>query len=141
MDSYHSLPKRYRIEDPYHDDGTPTLVIYYVVRKTKLGAWVAPQWAVRYYSAAEEHLDFQVLWGTLTRDQLREKGARFVLDGNGKRFAHETEQWARDSYRIRKSWQIRHANRSIARAQNGLHWLDTGKVLNKEALPFAPFAD
>jgi len=129
MDNYHSLPKRYRVEDPYHDEGTPTLVVYYVVRKTKSGAWVAPQWA-----AGKRHP-----WGTFDRKQLRIEGARFVLDGNGKRFAHETEQWARDSYRIRKSWQIRHANRSIARAQNGLRWLDTGKALNKEAPLFAPF--
>lgn len=126
---YDQLPKRYRVEDPYHDDGRPELVTYYVVRKTPSGAWVAGRWAVSGFDASTGK---GVPWDTLTRDELRREGARFVLDGNGKRYAHESEQWARDSYRQRKLWQIRHAHRSIRRAENGLHWLDTGRSTKDE---------
>lgn len=128
---YEQLPKRYRVEDPYHDDGRPELVTYYVVRKTKAGAWVAPRWAVGGFDASTGR---GVPWDDLTREQLRIEGARFVLDGNGRRFAHESEDWARESYRCRKLWQIRHANRSIRRAENGLHWLKTGRSTKDEEL-------
>jgi hypothetical protein len=133
---YDQLPKRYRIEDPYHDDGRPTLVTYYVVRKTKSGAWVAPRWAVSGFDASTGK---GVPWGELKRDQLRMEGARFVLDGDGKRFAHESVEWARASYKRRKQWQIRWAQRSIRRAENGLHWLMTGKSMQDEVqeLPMA----
>jgi len=137
--NYEDLPKRYRVDDPYHDDGQPTLVTYYVVRKTPSGAWVAGRWAVSGFDASTGR---GVPWDTLTRDQLRMEGARFVLDGEGKRFAHETVEWARYSYQCRKQWQIRHAQRSIRRAENGLHWLETGKSLQDEVLRFdvpAPF--
>ena len=132
---YEDLPKRYRVEDPYHDDGEPTLVTYYVVRKTKAGAWVAPRYAVSGFDAATGQ---GVQWDKLTRCELGFEGARFVLDGDGKRFAHETEEWARHSYGCRKDWQIRRAKRSIARAENGLHWLRTGKPLPKDPVAFYP---
>lgn len=127
--SYHDLPKRYRVEDPYHDDGTPELVTYYVVRKTEAGAWIAGRWAVSGFDASTGR---GVPWDTLTRDQLRMEGARFVLDGDGKRYAHETVEWARYSYKRRKQMQIRHAHRAISRAQNGLHWLETGRSTKDE---------
>lgn len=65
-------------------------------------------------------------------------GARFVLDGNGKRYAHETEAWARDSYRIRKQRQIHHARASIERAEAALQWLDAGAVGEPEFFEFNP---
>lgn len=75
--TYDTLPKRYRVEDPYHDDAAPTLVTYYVVRKTPCGAWVAGQWAVSGFDAST---GLGVQWDTLTRDQLRCEGARYVLN-------------------------------------------------------------
>lgn len=130
---YEDLPKRYRVDDPYHDDGSPVLVTYYVVRKTQSGAWVAGRWAVSGFDASTGK---GVPWDTLTRDQLRMEGARFVLDGDGKRFAYETEEQARYGYKRRKLMQIRHARRAIARAGNGLHWLETGKSLQEEVISF-----
>ena len=133
--TYADLPKRYRVEDPYDDNGTPMLVVYYVVRKTEKGAWIAPRWAVSGFDASTGK---GIPWDTLKRDELRREGARYVLDGDGKRYAHETEEWARYSYKRRKQMQIRHAERAIERAENGLYWLRTGKPLQQEVASFIP---
>ncbi len=119
------LPKRYRIDDHYNEDEDPVMRTWYVVRKTPQGAWIAPRYAVTGLDASTGK---QVQWHTLKRDQLRIEGARYVLDGDGKRFAHETIEQARYSYRRRKQMQIRFAQRSIRRARHGLQWLETGNV-------------
>lgn len=128
------MPRRFRIEDPYHDDGQPTLVEWYVVRKTPAGAWVAPRWAV--YRNPVMSAQGSYAWQHLTRDELKERCCRYVLDGDGKRFAHETVEWARYSYKRRKQMQISHAHRAIERAKNGLHWLETGRSMQDEVLRF-----
>jgi hypothetical protein len=131
--TYHDLPKRYRVADPYSDKEPPVLVTYYVVRKTPSGAWIAGRWAVSGFDASTGK---GVPWETLTRDQLRVEGARFVLDGDGKRYAHETVEWARYSYGRRKLSQIRRAKAAIERAEKGLHWLRTGELPSEEVFTF-----
>jgi len=133
--TYETLPKRYRIEDPYLDDGLPTLVTYYVVRKTPSGAWIVPRFAITGFNASTGK---PVQWDELTRDELKREFARFVLDGDGKRYAHETEEMARYSYMKRKQRQIAHAQRSIRRAENGLCWLRTGRSARDEELRLLP---
>jgi hypothetical protein len=119
--AYTDLPKRYRVVDDITEYGnTPVLVTYYVVRKTKAGAWVVPEWAVSQGMA-------KPLTERTVKELRDDWGARFVLDGNGKRFAHESEDWARHSYGIRKSTQIKHARFAIECAEQGLEWLRDGK--------------
>lgn len=138
------LPVRYRIVDPYSDTGKPTVEYWYVVKKTPQGAWVAQAWSLSRHTEAMQYsgIEYQWLqmfgarasleWMNLGRDELQRRGCKFVLDGDGKCFAHETLEWARYSYGKRKRAQIRHARRSIARAENGLHWLDTGRSQDEE---------
>lgn len=45
------------------------------------------------------------------------KAERFVLDGNGKRFAYPTLELAMDSYRIRKRRQIQYLAAQLERAE------------------------
>ena len=78
---------RYRYVDYVSDMNTPPISLYSfpVLRKTPHGAWID-------------------VWG-------KEK---FVLDGEGRRFAHETLAQAWSSLKIRKERQIRHANAALA---------------------------
>ena len=118
--------KRYRYVDPWTTDGTPVLREFYEVRKTPSGAWVVPNYC-RMVKPLEER----------SVQELRDEwGARFVLDGDGRRYAHETEAWARHSYAMRKHAQIRHAKAALSHAQTMLHWLDTGELPQPEVLCF-----
>jgi len=58
---------------------------YPVIRRTKAGAWI---------------------------DDVGR--SRFVLDGDGKRFAHETREMALRSFHRRSVWRQRHARRSLS---------------------------
>lgn len=57
---------------------------------------------------------------------------RFILDGARRRYAYPTKELAADSYRIRKEWQVVHAERTIRRAENVL------EQLKKDPAPVAP---
>lgn len=120
---------RYRIVDPYHSEGTPSVREFTVVRKTPSGAWIIPSW--RYARLVKPLEDREV-------KELRDDwGAVFVLDGDGKRHAHETVEMARNSYGIRKRRQIQHAKNSIEAAERGLHWLETGEAPDPEMFAFS----
>jgi len=60
---------------------------------------------------------------------------RYVLDGAGKRWAHETEALALQSYRARKARQIVLARAAIRKAEAALAALDKGAPL-MEPRPF-----
>lgn len=129
-----NLPKRYRIVEDYSDGDllAPVMVVWYVVRKTPAGAWIIPQWATSHYRWATAQAGRE--WSKLKRDELRMRGARYVLDGAGKRYAHETEELARDSYRRRKLSQLRHAKAAIETAEHGLAWLKGESPAQSEIL-------
>lgn len=135
---FEGFPVRYRLVDPYRDNGEPTLEYWYVVKKTPTGAWVAQAWSLSRHTKSVEWpaklrcAQTSLEWMHLGRDELVRRGAKFVLDGDGKRYAHETIEWARYSYKKRKQWQIRYAQRSMDRAKNALHWLDTGRSVAEE---------
>lgn len=118
--------KRYRYVDPWTTGGTPVLEEYYEVRKTPSGAWIVSSYARMVRPLEERSLQ-----------ELKDDwGARFVLDGDGRRYAHETEELARYSYRRRKLSQIQHAKASLANAERMLHWLDTGALPQPEGFCF-----
>lgn len=112
--------KRYRYVDPWATGGAPELQEFYEVRKTPSGAWIVPGWSYARMARPLEERSAQEL-----RDDW---GAKFVLDGDGRRYAHETEAWARVGYAMRKHAQIRHAKAALSHAQTMLHWLDTGEL-------------
>lgn len=113
------VEKRYRLVDSYLLNVNPTMEEYFVVRKTEKGAWVVPgYWYRTMHGSADAPIS-----------ELRERFfARFVLNGDGKRFAHETVELARNSYRIRKLRQIKHAKSAIESAEAALVWLDSGQL-------------
>lgn len=116
-----SLGERHRIIDAYGDDETYTPVhqTWHVIQKTPKGAWIVRPWALRRW------IDEGEATPAFLRSHL---GAKFVLDGNGRRFAHETLEWARESFRIRKVRQIQHCRHAIERAEAAISWLETGKT-------------
>lgn len=118
----------YRLEDSPYADHEPRLLTYYLVRKTARGAWVVPSYS--YYRRAEP---LEAASATFLRDEF---GARFVLDGKGRRYCYPSMDDARESYRIRKQRQIQHARNAIERAEAALHWLDTGQMPRKSYLHF-----
>lgn len=122
------MDKRYRLDDSHLTDHEPILREFVVVRKTPAGAWVIPFWD---YARTVKPLEEQSL------KELRDDwGAQFVLDGEGKRFAHETVELARYSYRRRKLSQIKHARNAIKHAEAALHWLETGELPQPEVFAF-----
>lgn len=118
----------YRIEDSPLADHEPRLLTYYLVRKTARGAWVVPSYS--YYRRTER---LEAASATVLRDEF---GARFVLDGKGRRYCYPNMGDARESYRIRKQRQIQHARNAIERAQDALDWLKTGKLPCKDVFQF-----
>lgn len=89
---------RYRYEDYVTASGVRLeLKTVRVTKKTPKGAWIQNnQWERR----------------------------RFVLDGAGKRYAHETKELAWDAYRHRKESQFRRANDTVARATYALEQIE-----------------
>jgi hypothetical protein len=117
--------KRYRIVDGFLSTDIPVMREYHVLRKTERGAWICDEWARAYFANEPE-----------TADLRKRYGARFVIDGDGKRWAYETEDLARKSYEIRKKRQIQHAQNSIKAAEAGLHWLETGEMPARDVFTF-----
>lgn len=85
----------YRLVDSKDGQNRPTisLIKYQVVKRTEKGAWIVP-----------------VVW------YFTEPPKRFVLDGDGKRFAYPSFEQARTSYQRRKSMQIRLTRLTLERA-------------------------
>jgi hypothetical protein len=75
-----------------------------VVRRTPKGRWITPSW---------------------NDDDTR--FLKFVLDGEGKRYAYPTRQLARDSFIIRKKKEIQHCKAQHDRAVRYLALAETGK--------------
>lgn len=122
------MTTRYRIIDPYTSEGEPRVEEWLVVSKTLEGAWVVPRDLT--YRTVEALRELPV-------KTLREEfGARFVLDGEGKRHCHETMEMARESYRRRKLSQISHAKASITRAELALAWLEGKKPPQPDVFQF-----
>jgi hypothetical protein len=110
----------YRYDDSPYVDAGPRLSEYVLVRKTPKGAWIVAAWTARHYGVARlaEHP---------AEELRREHGARFVLDGKGRRFAYPDLADAKESYRIRKVRQIQHCRYQITKAEQGLAWC-SGKL-------------
>jgi len=104
---------RYRFVDTDLEFGPRAILQKWPIAcKTAKGAWILPPWAEDKIGGKLKELK---LWG-----------AKFTLDGDGRRWAYETEDLARKSYKIRKQRQLQHAHASIERAQQALDWLETG---------------
>jgi hypothetical protein len=79
-----------------------------VIKRTPQGAWVVPEyWADRPES-----------W-----DRLK----RFILEGDGRRYAYPTRELARESFIARKKKEIQHCARQHDRAVRYLALAETGK--------------
>ncbi len=89
---------RYRYEDYVMYEGVLLeLKTVRVTKKTPKGAWIQNnKWERR----------------------------RFVLDGAGKRYAHETKELAWEAYRFRKESQLRRTNDAVARATYALRRIE-----------------
>lgn len=99
---------RYVDMKAYSDQGAPllVLVVYTVVRET-------PKcWFIKY-----------------------EGRERRVLKGFGKRFAHETLEWAQLSWRKRKRWQASHLRHQLAHVEQVLKVEDTDFPVESEPDP------
>jgi hypothetical protein len=80
---------RYRYTEIIGEEGiTLFLIEFKENKKTKCGAWV-----------------------TERKWEMGKK--RFVLDGIGKRYCHETKEMAFDSYKMRKKSQLRYAQNAL----------------------------
>ena len=80
---------RYRYEEQIYDSGVKlNLREFNELKKTKCGSWV-----------------IEACWWPGKK--------RFVLDGIGKRYCHETKEMAFDSYIMRKKSQLRHAQNAL----------------------------
>jgi len=90
--------KRWRCEGSSNSDDRVYLELtaYRIVRKTAAGAWI------------DVHGE-----------------SKFVLDGNGKRWAYESQEWALNSFIKRKQWQIRYALAAQCRAEAQLAFAET----------------
>lgn len=90
----------YRLVDSQDGYNRPTIscIEYTVVKRTEKGAWIVP--SAWYYP---------------------ETPKRFILDGDGKRFAYPTFDAALNSYKRRKSMQIRLTSLQHDRAVERLH--------------------
>lgn len=53
---------------------------------------------------------------------------KFVLKGNGKRFAYTSEQWALESFKIRKIRHIQHLKYSLEHAEAALELVKEKKI-------------
>ncbi len=106
----------YRIVDGHNDNAKPALQKLRVVKLTAKGGWAVHSWAWPLRQPAE------------TARELKSIDAHLVLEGTRRAYAYPTIELALDSYRARKNWQIRHAERSIRRARNALDWLSCAKV-------------
>jgi hypothetical protein len=80
---------RYRYSELIGVEGvTLFLIEFKETKKTKCGAWVVEKnWVIG--------------------------KKRFVLDGAGKRYCHETKEMAFDSYKMRKKSQLRYAQNAL----------------------------
>jgi hypothetical protein len=80
---------RYRYEEYITEDGVMLMLRCFTeTKKTKCGSWVVERcnWPGK---------------------------RRFVLDGIGKRYCHETQGMAFDSYKMRKKSQLRYAQNAL----------------------------
>jgi hypothetical protein len=80
---------RYRYQESITEEGIKLILSEFIETKnTKCGAWVVEKnWAIG--------------------------KKRFVLDGVGKRYCHETKEMAFDSYKMRKKSQLRYAQNAL----------------------------
>lgn len=125
---------RYRYDDSYDNTrNAPVLREFRVVRKTPAGAWVIPGWR---YCRMVKPLEERPI-----RELRDDWGARFVLDGDGKRYCHETEVMARASYGIRKRRQIQHCRNRIEQAEAALAWLKSGKLPEPDYFTFSTLGE
>lgn len=107
----------YRYDDSRYVDAGPCLTEYMLARKTPKGAWIV-------FGNWLRNDRFQ----NMPAEELRRVyGARFVLDGKGRRFAYPVLADAKESYRVRKVRQIQHCRNQIAKAEQALAWCD-GKL-------------
>lgn len=105
----------YREQDAQGWDGNAriTLIEYRVVSRTPKGVWIVPTWD----------------WN--------EQHKRFVLDGEGKRFAYPTKEQARQNYIRRKRSEIAHTARQHDKAKY-LLYLAENDAPPPEAEPVVP---
>jgi hypothetical protein len=112
------------VEEPLYDDSSMVIRLeeYRVVRRTSKGAWVERRPMGQWQPKAEK--------------------LRFVLDGDGKRFAYPTVELARESLIRRKERQIEHLKMSLIVARAALKGaqdpaFEPNRVFQDETL--APF--
>lgn len=105
--------KYYREVNAVDARGEPkiSLIEYYVVSKTSKGAWIAPSW------------DQEGRW------------KRFVLDGDGKRWAYPSKQLARKSFIRRKRREIQHSASQLERAKRLLELAEIGEISTPSMVP------
>lgn len=118
---------RYRMVDG-DSEQPPAIQEFYVVRKTASGAWIVPRYN---YQRMVKPLEARS-----ARELIDDWGAKFVLDGAGRRFAYPSIEMARDSYRIRKQRQIQICEARIRQATAALEWLETGGKPTPSVFPF-----
>lgn len=97
----------YRLVDNPHKGQAPVTQTLRVIHLTPKGVWVC--WNYQYLSGE---------W----------PDKRFVLLGDGRRYAYPTFEAALDSYRHRKKRQIVHARAAIRNATDALAWCDRAIV-------------
>ncbi len=85
-----------------------SVIEFRVVRRTARGCWITPHWN------PDDNLFL-----------------KFILDGEGRRYAYPTRELARQSYIIRKKREIMHCRIQHDRAVRYLALAETGKFGNR----------
>ena len=101
-------PVHYRYMDGSYDDGVPIVVEFIVVDETPKGYWVVDSFYANY---PEFFINDKRRWVSKT---------------SNKRYCYPTMDEAKQSFIIRKKWQIKHAERAISRAKLSLMYLEQG---------------
>ena len=98
------LPIHYRYVDYHYEHCSVSLELdeWIPVHETKCTYLLVPKWAV--------YGDGMVRYSKPKR----------VLKNSNKRYCYPCKDQAFESFKIRKEWQIKHANRSLARATEAL---------------------
>lgn len=114
----------FRIEDGWAADSKPVLQRLFVGKVTPKGGWVVHSW------------NWPLREPLTNAAQLHIAGAVFVKQGTRRAYAYPTIELALESYKIRKTRQIQHAENSIRAAENGLSWARRAEI-EEEFVVFA----
>ena len=117
-----SAPLHYRIFDtPGVNAGSVHVQVFEVVKETERGYWLKYKgsYVPEYLSSTEKRARWYI---------------RFVLKDGRKRYCYPSLAEALNSYRIRKSWQVKYLSQTIERANAALERFDKYKDKTVEEL-------